>query len=168
MPVKDLLQFTHTVSAEFTRGASIFHAERRGASHRLPAEGTGRHDTGRTEGDMRHADIASRHQEIFNIPRVKTAERNGIHAGENERRSRAGMPFAEHAFRRMDVDRPAAVCDRIGKIGMIHDIVLRQDVIARQPPRLPFRRNRGDPVDRVVCRAVVAAVLHMIPHAEQN
>lgn len=62
----------------------------------------------------------------------------GYTPGKMKGRSRAGMPFAEHAFRRMDVDRPAAVCDRIGKIGMIHDIVLRQDVIARQPPRLRF------------------------------
>ena len=51
---------------------------------------------------------------------------------------------------------------------MVHEIVLRENVIACQTSRLALRRNCGDPFNRIVFRSVVAAVFHVVPHAEED
>ncbi len=73
-----------------------------------------------------------------------------------------------YAARRMQVDRPSAVCDRILKAGRCEEVVCSQQIIAKHATAFAFAGQRLHPNKVIVVRAVIAAVFQVIPNAVNN
>ena len=68
----------------------------------------------------------------------------------------------------MIVNLPAAVGNDIGKWRAAFHIVLRQYIVAHIAAAFALAGQETDPFQIPVFRAVIAVVLHVIPHAEGN
>src|SRR5688500_900781 len=107
------LQGGHTTRlGKRARLQTLLPTKRRRHAHGLSNVRASSHHPAGSKGDVRCANDAAREKEIRDVPAVETAIRNLVHA--------LGVPLrtpwllTEHAISRVQVDRPAAVRDRIG------------------------------------------------------
>ena len=118
---------------------------------------------------MSCAYIASGKHEVFNIFRIKGTQRDPV---------RLGKPFflqvrailAAHckAAGQVIVDLPAAVGNLVGELSAVFNVLLSENVVADIAAAFPLAGEEADKVKLPVVRAVVAAVFHVIPHAESD
>ena len=116
---------------------------------------------------MSGAYIASGKHEVFNIFGVERAQRDAVRLGQALFLKMCAV-LAAHckAAGEVVVYLPAAVCDLVGELSAVFNIVLREYVIAYVAAALALAGQEADKVKLPIFGAVVAAVFHVIPDAE--
>ncbi len=115
---------------------------------------------------MGYADVSSCAEEVVNVARVQAAIWN-------PERRRRGMedcrisPVTETGLK-MVIHRPAAVSNEIVESAFGFDILLCQDIVTDITSALTFARQELYPFQHQIVGAVVAAVLDMVPYAEDD
>ena len=89
--------------------AMVFFQQAGGRADCLAAKSAGRHYPGRSQSDMRHADVAPGHQEIIDVFGIQCPERNRIQRRKEERWLASRVSLREDSLWRMDVKRPAPI-----------------------------------------------------------
>ena len=136
------------------RQTVTFLANRRGHSDDFPHHPAGSHHPHRPERDVRHADIAPRHQEVFDVARVKATVRNRVRFDARRFADRTEL-FARERFnvvrrRVMQVDRPSRRYRRVLERRLVEDVLFPENDVAQKPPRLPLSGDVRDPTELAV------------------
>ena len=115
---------------------------------------------------MRGADVAACHGEISHIARIQAAVGNFKgHLGLDMMRRIAHIV---EALGIVIVHRPAAKGHGIREMHAVFQVVLRQDMIAQDAARFALAGQKADEIQLPVVRAVIAAILDMIPYAQRH
>ena len=160
---KGVLDLSDELSARFPGRQRVPDGENGGGAHGLPQAGAGGHDPCGTDPHMGAGNIPSREEKVFDVPGVKTAQRDPVGLFGLD----VDVGFAPPVFESvgmMIVHGPAAVGHDVVERGVIEHVVLGEDAVAHEAAALPFSRKKTDPVQNEVFRAVVAVVLDMVPH----
>ena len=75
----------------------------------------------------------------------------------------------------MQIERPAAIGDRIGELARRENVLLGEHMLTDEPPALPLARQKPDPVQRpvgglkrIVSGVLRRSVLDVIPDAQHD
>ena len=146
---------------------SACHALRRGHADGLSFHGARRHHPRGGESHVAGADVAAGHEEIRNVPAVERAQRDVVDLGRADGSVGRQVRPVE-TLGRMRVHGPSANGYGILETSA-HQVLLRQNVIARQPAAAAPPGHHPDPVHGpVFAIGAIAAVLDVVPHAEHD
>ena len=137
---------------------------RYGGAQRLTEDGAGRHDAGGGKGGVGDADISARKDEIFNILGDHAAQGESPRLGSGVIDGGVSLGVVE-ALGEVVVHRPARVCHDVVKASLRLHVVLGDGIFAHVAAALPLAGEKADPLQLPIVHAVVAAVLHVVPHA---
>lgn len=114
--------------------AAVFFAQRGGHAEYFAHHPRCPLDADRSKRHMSHAYVASRHHQVFDVSRVKTALGNCIRLNLQGSGFRAkGLTGAGGLLRIVQVDRPGRGHTGIGKVGPVDDVLLAEDDISYKP-----------------------------------
>ena len=151
-------------SRQLSRRYVVLPAQDGGGAHRLPNAPARSHDAGRAEGDVRHAHVPPRQEQVVEIGGDRAAQRNFIHTGHVVKA--AGRARIMYPQRRVYIHRPAAHRDPVGESGFLLDVGLGQHILPADPPGFPLACNGGHVGQlQVLHVGKCAAVFDVIPQA---
>ena len=149
---------------QFARQHIVFHTEGGGRADRLAADGAATENARAREAELGRADISPRKEEVADVARIVGTIRNRIDA--SEMMAVAGQDVEiQKSMRRMEIDTPAAVGDGIVELAVFQNVAFVQHVVAEQTAALAHAGQCANPFERKVFRAMLTAVLNVIPQA---
>ena len=116
---------------------------------------------------MCRGQISAGEKQVLKISRYATAQRNIVEPPEVILGARS-LRRRIDAFWRMEVNRPTAERDRVGKRARVHQIALGQNVLTHEAPALTFTRYHSDPVERPVRHVETRLVFDVVPDPERD
>src|SRR5699024_3113991 len=131
----------------------------------LSNHGAGRHDAGGREGNVGGGNIASGEKEVFQHLAATAAEWNRIQVRDGDVDG-GGFVGSIDALGRMQINEPATVSDRVGRVARFENILFSENVPSSQATGFAFSGDGADPGERPVFRAVVSGVFHVIPNSQ--
>ena len=171
--VEQQLEFIEVLFVDVPRVGVVLLAQARCPAEHFAHQPAGGHHADRAQCLVCYADIAAGHHQVGNVPRVEAAigDRIGVflEAGEfGVGDERIPVPAGSVlGIGIMEVDRPGGGHAAVGELAAFQHVVLGEDHVAQQPPRLPFARDRGRPGEPVV-RVELLDVLQRVPGAEHG
>ncbi|MNZ68046.1 hypothetical protein D3C78_863060 [compost metagenome] len=163
-----LLKVTNTIAVSEPLGRQVMRmAQRSGATNDFTEQPAGTHHAGAAEGNVRSRNQSACQEQIIQRAAIQRAKRDGVRAFAVK--LSAAVVGAVNTVRRVQVNRPAAVRNRIIVIALLDDVLLAKNMIANKTAAFSFSGDGTDPLNRqIFCIRELAGVFNIIPDAPDD